>query len=150
MTNIRTISGIPEPLWKQAQKEYVNTSKKIKELLEEDLKGNQEQDDMDLLKNSGLTADQRKVAEDVMTSGQKDKNESQLGKIISKHYTDKQHRSKCKSALTNDENLPYESDGRGIKATEIDCRKCDAVVSFSAAKKSDWVCPNCDSRFYDL
>lgn len=152
MTTIRTISGIPDDTWEEAQKEYTNTSKKIKELLEKDLrlKTNEKSQQIDLLKNSDLTSDQIEAVREVMTTGKVNKNETQLGKILAKHFSEDSSRKNCKKAIVNSEKVPYESDGRGIKGKEVCCPKCGSSTFLKGLRKNNFDCFKCGARLYDL
>jgi len=153
MTDIRTISGIPDDLWEDAKTEYDNVSNRIKELIRQDLKceDDDSSDKVDLLKNSELTTKQIKVARKILTSGQVDKNESQLGQLIAGFYTDQSYRSKCKQALIDCDSFPYHAHKGGIKSSDISCPNCDvASLTVKLLRKKDFTCPDCDARLFDV
>jgi hypothetical protein len=152
MTDIRTISGIPDDLWEDAKTEYDNVSNRIKELIRQDLKSEDDDssDKVDLLKNSELTTKQVKVARKILTSGQVDKNESQLGQLIAGFYTDQGYRSKCKQALIDCDSFPYHADKGGIESEELQCLKCEASLFVSGLRNNEFECPKCDARLFDV
>jgi tRNA(Ile2) C34 agmatinyltransferase TiaS len=152
MTDIRTISGIPNKTWNEAKTEYDNVSNKIKELLEQDLRSEEDEDTgkVDLLKNSSLQRKQIKVARKILTEGQVDKNEQQLGQIISTLYSDDDYRTKCKQALINCDNFPYEKHKGGIRNQEMRCPECDAGIYVSGLRENNFRCVKCDARLFDV
>jgi len=152
MTTVRTISGIPDETWEKAKDEYTTVSGKIKELLEQDLRVQEEKqkENIDLLKNSDLTNKQMKVAEHIMSKGGTEKNSTQVNKVIAKQFSDNKYRSKCKKAIINDENVPFVKHGRGIKSRETVCPDCEASNPLKVLRKTGFECANCGKRLYDL
>lgn len=152
MTNVRSISGIPQDLWDEAKQEYGNVSNGIKELLEKDLRQNQEQDQnhLDLLKKSDLTNKQIKVAKDLLTRGSKDKNGAQLGNVLRKYFTDDDYRDRCKRSIIESEYLPFERDGDGIRSSYVECENCESELYLAALRKFDFECLDCGVRVFDV
>lgn len=151
MTTIRSISGIPDETWQAAKQEYPNVSKKIKQLIEKDLQIKDQEKDLklDLLKNSELTKKQKKVAQSIISTGSIDKNSAQLGTVLSKHFSDSEYKQKCRNAIVESENVPFEADGYGIKGVDTVC-KCGASNSVENLRRNDFECKQCGRRLYDI
>ena len=152
MANIRTISGISDDTWEQAQNEYDNVSGKIKELLKKDLRIEDEKQEnyIDLLKNSDLTNKQLKVAKDLIRKGSLEKTEAQLGTVLNKYFETNEHKFECKKALRESGSVPFEKKGRGLKAVEVVCPECEAKVSLNLLRKTGFECAGCGKRLYDI
>lgn len=152
MTTMHTISGIPEDTWEDAKNEYDNVSKRIKQLLQKDLRTQQEQKDqkIDLLKNSDLSSDQIKVAREMIKCGSLEKTSAQVAKIINDHYTDDDYKNKCKKALRESDAVPFEKSGSGLDAIETKCLSCGASNPLKVLRKKEFKCAGCDKRLYDL
>lgn len=152
MSQVRTISGIPDDLWEDARKKYPTISEGIKNLLEKDLRTEDEEDTehIDLLKNSDLTDKQIKAAKDLMTKGEVDKNGRQMGNILRNHFADKSYRDKARKDIIRDPNVPFEKDGDGIKSVVTNCEDCGANTQLKGLRNLDFRCPKCEKRLYDI
>lgn len=152
MSQVRTISGIPDDLWQDAKDEYDTISGGIKDLLEEDLRTDDGENGeaADLLKNSELTNKQIKLAEDLMKNGQIEKTPAQLGNKLANHFADKDYKEKARKNVLESDVVPVEKSGKGTKGGKIECPKCQIGFNLAALRNAGFECPKCEVRLYDI
>jgi len=155
MSNIRTISGIPQELWDDFRDKHENASKRIKHLIREDLE--RISDDPSQLPNrtpiedSDLRDLQKKAVRQLLKDAVTEKNAQQFRTYMDKFYSQKDHKKSLRTKIINTPGIPYTSKGRGgIKEEEIECNACEARSGIKALKNCDWQCPSCGLGLLDV
>jgi len=70
--------------------------------------------------------------------------------LINQYYSDKDYKKRCKRALRENDNVPFERDGDGLEAIETKCPECGANNPLKALRKLNFECAKCSKRLYDV
>jgi hypothetical protein len=155
MSNIRTISGIPQELWDEFRDKHDNASGRIKHLMREDLEKISE-DPSQLpnrtpIEDSDLRDLQKKAVRQLLKDEITEKNAQQFRTYMEKFYSQRDHKKSFRTKIINTPGIPYTSKGRGgIQEKEIECNACEAKSGIKALKNCGWECPKCGLGLFDV
>jgi hypothetical protein len=155
MSNVRTISGIPQDLWNEFRDKHDNASKRIRHLIREDLEKISE-DPSQLpnrtpIEDSDLRDLQKKAVRQLLKDEEIEKNAQQFRTYMEKFYSQKDHKKSFRTKIINTPGIPYTSKGRGgIQEEEIECNACEAKSGIKVLKNCNWECPNCGLGLLDV
>jgi len=152
MSRVQPGIQLNEELWNKAKSKYDNSSKRIEQLIEEDLElENYENKPIKLLANPGLTAKQERFLNALIEDDRKAISRSDLGQLVRKHsiYSRKDHIKNAVKAIDRNRNVPFEIQGGKMVESEIRCGNddCDATFTLTVLDKTDMKCPNCGQEY---
>ena len=150
MSRVQPGIQLNEELWEKAKNNYDNSSKRIEELIQEDLElENYNDRPIKLMNNPGLTAKQERFLNALIEDDRKSISRPDLGHLVRKHsiYSRKDHIKNAVKAIDRNRNTPFEIKNGKMVESEIDCRSCEASFNLTVLKKNDMECPNCEQEY---
>lgn len=139
-------------LWEEAGEKYDNKSKKVRELLREDLdKEPEKPESIKLFDKTGLTPKQEKLAKRVVKSDLPIKRDK-IGKIGRENnlYTRKDHIRNAVKAMIELDSVPIMFEQGKVRPKQFQC-VCDAKINVKALKSDrvtdEWCCPKCGIKY---
>lgn len=151
---LRTISGIPDKLWEKFGDNYDNRSKRIRELIQEDLQELEDNPEKipepTPIENADMTPTQKKAVRQLLKDGIKEKNDQQFRSYMERFYSQKEHKKHLKAKIDAEDDIPYKLDGTGIESTDIKCKGCGVENPVKAWSKIDFTCRNCGLKVIDV
>lgn len=154
MSNIRTISGIPDEIWSKFGEKHKNKSKRIKELIKEDL-DYMENNPGELptptpIQDADLTSTQRKAVKELLENGVTEKNDQQFRRFMDRFYSQADHIRDFKHKIDGLEDIPYRVENGGLKSEKVDCKGCEASYNVKALMKLGFNCKKCGLQVLDV
>jgi hypothetical protein len=147
MTRVQPGITLPEKLWEKAKEQYSSrkTSKKIEELIAEDLEDSDYNKTQKLLELNDLSEKRRNLVIKLFEKNSFPYSKAQVGNIARKEgiYTSSQYVKKAVKVFDRDDDIPIKADGGKVRSSDVTC-ECGARTHFEALNSNDWQCPNCE------
>ena len=150
MNKVQPGIQLNKKIWKKAKNNYVNCSKRVEELIQEDLElENFNDQPVKILDNTGLTAKQERFLDALIEDDRKAFNRPDLGRFARKHgiYSRKDHIKNAVKAIHRNQKVPFEIKNGEMVESQIYCRKCDASFNLTILDKNDMKCPKCRQEY---
>lgn len=140
-------------VWSQAEEKYGhgNVSKKIEELLEEDLDTEKTPDDINYLSHTNLTDRQKRLVRELIRQGKGEASFQEIHAVCRDKgiYSRKDYIRDAVEKIDNDGGTGYRREGEKLLAQSIRCG-CGSEVSVSALGSTSGECPKCGAELVDL